>query len=278
MILEKRPDRDRDDEDEWRPPSWPLGPSHANDDNAPEQVPSSLLNASARTVSLGRKPPSSAENTAQVPDMLLGGAKRQALVQMLINGYAVDDLDAEVADERGPLRYLRANGIMDCMAYGMSGTRADGKSVSVMSHLSSHDYVENKDGGPTYPRLKELKDQLGQHGPVTSLAATNFFHGSSFNVHGTRKEAVSDGQVYDTVRPGQPSADYILDAERFDMHLAGKPDPDGVAEVKQSVTGFPTVAGEFRAAFQQNLQAQQERQNAPRREHKTRSDYVCAIQ
>jgi hypothetical protein len=69
----------------------------------------------------------------------------------LVNGHYTKDFTA-CFDTPGPVRFATTPGVADCIAVALNGKRkTDGVTVHGFFHLSSHEYLEDKEGGRPLP-------------------------------------------------------------------------------------------------------------------------------
>jgi hypothetical protein len=168
-----------------------------------------------------RKPPSKPANTATVT-LYVGETGAYSYV---INGTATRRKNDNPAV--GDIRYIRTDGVYDCIAVAMQGTRAsDGKVVSLLAHLSSKEYLNVKRGGiPAHPQETEAYSQVAHFAAglsnVRSIAVTTY-QKPSFDILAALKPGLEGVPLHNVDPFTGGGGDFILDTEQFDLHKAGR--------------------------------------------------------
>jgi hypothetical protein len=213
-----------------------MGPRAAQTEHAGVKAePSVPLQATA----IQRKPTSKQANTKTVT-LLVGDTGAYSYV---INGTATqrkNDIPAQ-----GNIRYIRTDGVADCIAVAMQGTRADGTVVSLLAHLSGKEYlVEERRGLEAHPQTTEAYWQVANFAQglnnVRSIAVTTYQR-PPFDIVAALKPGVQ-GVPLHNVDPftRQRTGDFILDTEEFALHKAGPVDELRGAELGGSVSDAMT--------------------------------------
>ncbi|HEY4985148.1 MAG TPA: DUF4157 domain-containing protein [Bradyrhizobium sp.] len=181
-----------------------------------------------------RKPTSTRTNTETVT-LRVG---RTGAYTYVINGTATQNKNAVPA--QGAIRYVRTDGVADCIAVAMQGTRADGTVVSLLAHLSGKDYlVEARKGLPADPYTTEAYWHVANFAQglnnVRSIAVTTYQR-PPFDIVAALKPGLQAVPLRNVDPFTAGGGDFILDTEQFDLHKAGRVNRLQEADIGASVS------------------------------------------
>jgi hypothetical protein len=251
-----------------------------------DELRAPVVNPSAQLIP-SPKPASDLENTANVCDMF--SATEGLLRRLVINGHVADSLGAKVPEKRGPIRYLRVNGVNDCIAYGLTGQRDDGMNVAYLAHLAAGDYSTcfGKEETPISQDLKKTRERLrgdtnGKAGDraIHEMAATNFDHAKPIAKapHAPPIDITKDFRtslltakphlhVTETApQPRRTGMDYFLDVTDGRLHLVGDYEAKGEVPIGDAVDEYPLAAKKYGEAHAAHVLARLPRKERRRRQ------------